>query len=127
MHILTQWNMIRRRLFASEPIGNFFYLHVVIFEIPKYYFIVKPPACWDADVSIEIYELLLLFTACLHETWSKHKPVWNLKLLWNVVPFTWEYTRRFHRSNFPNNGKTLMHMCKWYLVIIANLINLMQT
>ena len=29
--------------------------------------------------------------------------------------------------NFPNNGKALMHMCKWYLLIIANLINLMQT
>ena len=33
------------RLFASEPIGNVFYLHAVIFEIPKQLFIIKPPAC----------------------------------------------------------------------------------
>ena len=24
---------------------------------------------------------------------------------------------------FPNNSKTLLHMCKWYPLIIANLIN----
>ena len=54
--------MIGHRLFASEPIGNLFYLHAVIFEIPKQYFIIKPPACWGADVSIEINELLLLFS-----------------------------------------------------------------
>ena len=28
--------------------------------------------------------------------------------------------------NFPNNGKALLHMCKWYLVINANLINVRQ-
>ena len=28
-------NMIGHGLFASEPLGNLFYLHVVIFEIPK--------------------------------------------------------------------------------------------
>ena len=38
------------------------FLSVVIFKIPKQYFIIKPPACWGADVSIEIYELLLLFS-----------------------------------------------------------------
>ena len=54
--------MIGHRLFASKPIGSLFYLHAVIFEIPKQYFIIKPPACWGADVSIEIYELLLLFS-----------------------------------------------------------------
>ena len=37
--------MIGHGLFASEPIGNLFYLHAVIFEIPKYYFVIKPPAC----------------------------------------------------------------------------------
>ena len=60
--ILAQLNMVRHRLFASEPIGNLFYLHAVIFETPKQYFIIKPPACWGADVLIEIYELLLLFS-----------------------------------------------------------------
>ena len=63
----------------------------------------------------------------LHETQSELKPIWNLTPLWNVVPFTWQFTWRFHCRNFPNNDKTLMHMCQWYLLIIANLINLMQT
>ena len=45
-----------------EPIGNLFYLLAAIFEIPKYCFMIKPPACCGADVSIEIYELLLLFS-----------------------------------------------------------------
>ena len=54
--------MIGHQLFASELIGNLFYLPAVIFEIPKEYFIIKPPACWGADVSIEMYELLLLFS-----------------------------------------------------------------
>ena len=61
--------------------------------------------------------------ACLHETRSELKPVWNLKPLWNVVLFTWQFTWRFHCGNFPNNSKTLLHMCKWYLLINANLIN----
>ena len=61
--------------------------------------------------------------ARLHETQSELRPVWNLKPLWNVVPFTWQFTWRFHCSNFPNNRKTLLHMCKWYLLINANLIN----
>ena len=30
---------------------------------------------------------------------------------------------RFHCGNFPNNSKTLLHMCKWYFLINANLIN----
>ena len=51
----------RNRLFSKEPIGNIFFLHMATFEIPKYCFIIKPPACWGADVSIGIYELLLLF------------------------------------------------------------------
>ena len=38
-------DMIGHRLFAGEPIGNLFYRHAVIFEIPKNYFIIKPPAC----------------------------------------------------------------------------------
>ena len=32
---------------------------------------------------------------------------------------------RFHCGNFPNYSKT-MHMCKWYLLINANLINVKQ-
>ena len=30
-----------------------------------------------------------VFRACLHETRSELKPVWNLKPLWKVVSFTW--------------------------------------
>ena len=58
--------------------------------------------------------------ACLHETPSELKP------LWNVVPFTRQFIWRFHCGNILNNGKALMHMCKWYLLIIANLINAKQ-
>ena len=54
--------MTEYQLFASEPIENLFYMHAVIFEIPKQLFIIKPPDCWGADVSIEIYELLLMFS-----------------------------------------------------------------
>ena len=54
-HILAQWNMIGYRLFASDPTGNLFYLHAAIFEISKQCSIMKPPAPWGVDVSIEIY------------------------------------------------------------------------
>ena len=30
--------------------------------------------------------------AHLHETQSELKPIWNLKLLWNVIQFTWQFT-----------------------------------
>ena len=32
--------------------------------------------------------------------------------------FTWRFP-----NNFPNNSKTLLHMCKWHLLLNANLIN----
>ena len=54
--------MIGHQLSDSEPIGNIFYLQVAVFEIR---FIIKPPACSGADVSIEIYQLLLLFSIIL--------------------------------------------------------------
>ena len=34
MHVLAQWHMIGYRLFVSEPIGNDFYMHAAMFEIP---------------------------------------------------------------------------------------------
>ena len=42
-----------------------------------------------------------------------------------------EMSFRLHGSlhgdvNFPNNSKALLHMCKWYLLINANLINAKQ-
>ena len=87
------------------------------------------------------------YSARLHETRSELKPVWNLKLLGNVVPFTWQFhceqpwnlrpllkivlfPWRFHCSNFPNSktcvNVNVLHMCKWYLLINANLINAKQ-
>ena len=53
-------------MFASESIGNLFYLHAAIFEISKQCFIINPPVCWCADVSIKIYELSLLFSLILY-------------------------------------------------------------
>ena len=97
--------------------------------------------------SLHFDSQLLLFLkilrARIHETRSELKPVWNLKPLWNVVPFTWQFhceqhrnlkllskivpfTRRFHCGNFPNHSNTLLHMCKWYLLINANSINAKQ-
>ena len=76
-HILAQWNMVGHELLASEPIGNLFYLHALIFEIPKQHFIIKPPAWWGADVSIEMYELLLLFSIITP---------WLDDALWNSFP-----------------------------------------
>ena len=61
--------------------------------------------------------------ARLHETRSELKTVWNLKPLWNVVPFTWQFTWTFRCGNFPNNSKTLLHICKWYILVNANLID----
>ena len=59
-HALAQWHLTGHRLFVSESIGSVFYLHAAIFEIPMYRFVIKPPACWGADVSINIYQLLLV-------------------------------------------------------------------
>ena len=67
--------------------------------------------------------IVVKFRARLHDTQSELKPVWYLKPLWNVVPFTWQFKWRFHCGNFPSNGKTLLHLCKWYLLISAKLIN----
>ena len=68
---------------------------------------------------------LITLTACLHETRSELKPIWNLKPFWNVL-ITWQFTWRFHCGNFPNNSKTLLHICKWYLLINAKLNYIMQ-
>ena len=46
----------------SELIRNFFYLYAAMFETPMWCFIRKPPAYRGTDVSIEIYQLLLLFS-----------------------------------------------------------------
>ena len=57
-------------LFDCEPIRNIFYLPAAIFEIPRPWFIIKPPACIGPDVSIETYQLLLLFTIII-SPWLK--------------------------------------------------------
>ena len=38
------------------------------------------------------------FRACLHETQSEHKPVWNLNPLWKVVLFSWQFTSNLEIS-----------------------------
>ena len=59
-------------LFDCEPIRNIFYLPAAIFEIPRPWFIIKPPACIGPDVSIETYQLLLLFTNII-SPWLKER------------------------------------------------------
>ena len=61
--------------------------------------------------------------ARLHEIRSELKPVWNLKTLWNVFLFTWQFTWRFQSGSFLNNRKALLHLCRWYLLINVNLLN----
>ena len=60
-HGLAQWNMTGDRLFGTEPIGNILYWQAAIFKILNWRFKIKAPAGWDTNVSIEIYQLLLLF------------------------------------------------------------------
>ena len=97
-------------LFASEPIGNLFYLHEVMFEITKLYFIIKPPACWGADVSIEICQLLLLFsiiTPCSNTPYFRCHVIYvNLlhhkifSYLYFLKFFSW-YFNQINRSSCP--------------------------
>ena len=54
--------MTGHRLFASEPIGNLFLSARGNIWNSKEVFYNKTTSCWGADVSIEIYELLLLFS-----------------------------------------------------------------
>ena len=92
MHALAQWHLIDHGLFVSEPIGRVFYLHVAIFEIPMYYFIIKPP-----DVSIDICQLLLLFSII--------SPCFDECFLFYVITgrhyFSWKFiiTLRFLKRN----------------------------
>ena len=82
--------------------------------------------CWnncdDERRLLSIRHIHLLQRIRLHETRSELRPVWHLKSLWKVIPFTW----RFHCANFPNHSKTLLQMCKWYLLINAKLIDAKQ-
>ena len=81
--------------------------------------------------------------ARLRETRSEIKPVWNLKPLWKIVPFTlqfhygqpWDlkplskivsFTSPFHCGNFPKHSRILSHMRKCFLLINASLINAKQ-
>ena len=59
---------------SVKPIGNLFYLHAGIFEIPMEHFIIKPTAYWGVDVSIDIYQLSLLLTDLA--IWVKWKFIW---------------------------------------------------
>ena len=65
-HILAQWNMIGYRLFASEPIRNFFYLHAVIFVNSKVVFYNKTicllwRGCFDRDLWVVPCSNLIFF------------------------------------------------------------------
>ena len=87
-------------------------------------FLIRKSAKVFQVFKIIVYNSFILkLRARLHETRIELKPVWNLKPLWNVVLFTWQFTWRFRCGNFPNNSKALLHVCKWYLLINVNLIN----
>ena len=117
LHFPVIWEVAGKThtFFILLDIYIFNYFPVVFLEQKKY--IIFYPAVWRSNVSSFFLRARLL------ETRSELKSVWNLKPLWNVVPFTWQFTWRFHCGNFPNNSKALLHMCKCYLLINANLIN----
>ena len=114
------------------------YLHLIY--IKKMY-IVCP---WPFPIIYFLVQGNWKLRARLPEIQSELRPVWNLKPLWNIVLFTWQFhceqpwnlkpllkivpfTWRFHGSNFPNHSKTLLHICKWDLLInAANVINAKQ-
>ena len=101
--------MIGNRLFTREPIRSLFSLHVAVFKIAKWCFIIKPTACWDRNISLEIYELLLLLTliwvgflrVCFEVWWvgggGKITPYLKLVIImleaWNLVH---KYTHKFN-------------------------------
>ena len=61
--------MIGHRFFHSESVGNNFYLHMAIFEIPRQRFVIKPPACWGTDVSVETPCHIYVGTVCV-DNWQ---------------------------------------------------------
>ena len=107
------WQIAKKHEWLSNRFSDFFTYCLNLKHFASLFFLAKD------NFTFWIKSLFFSFKlrARLHETWSELKP------LWNVVPFTW----KFHCHNFSNNGKALLHMCKWYLLGYANLINLMQT
>ena len=92
MHALAEWNMIGRRLFNDiEPIGNIFYLHEAIIEVPKQRFIIKPPGCWGMDLLTEIYQLLLMFG--IISPWSRSLD-WRIPANTYLLKVNNSYTRK---------------------------------
>ena len=81
--------MIGDQLFDSEPIGNIFCLHAAIFEISKEHFIIKPLACRGTDISIKIYQLLLLFS--IISPWLDTKQLTIIFLQLVHLFFEWHY------------------------------------
>ena len=67
-----------------------------------------------------IYSHLFIWPSLLILPFSnKTTFTWDSKWTQTGLKFTW----KSHCGNFPNNSKTLLHMCEWYLLINANLIN----
>ena len=120
--------MIGYWLFASKPIENLFYLRMAIFEIPKYCFIIKLPACWGADVSIEIYELLLLFTIispCFDESFC-HDPFY-VTFLNDFLFFIEQIALKVYRKSFLQFPKFYIHTLLWPYSVCYGTIHKVRT
>ena len=79
--------MIGHCLFTSEGIRKVFCLYVAIFEIPMWCFIKKLPACWGTDVSIDIFQFLLLCSITSPWLNSRHE-VQSARIL-NGIRWLW--------------------------------------
>ena len=85
---------------SVKPIGNLFYLHAGIFEIPMEHFIIKPTAYWGVDVSIDIYQLSLLFSIislCCHSIRGTDLAIWvKWKFIWIIYQIQLEILKHVH-------------------------------
>ena len=83
----------------SLPLSQKGFELVAIFKFSKYYFLcflliltTRLRCFLYLDKSAGNWDLLVFFfRACLHETRSELKPGWNLKPLWKIFPFTWQF------------------------------------
>ena len=96
-----------------------------LLEISKQRFIKKPPACWGTDISIEIYQLLLLFSITGWECFDISKAfdkVWHdgnfeISSKWHIMEFSQAYARLFrwekttHSSQWSSLRIDKYHCC----------------
>ena len=83
-------------------------------------FLMERDSCTIMGQFLSRQECSLLNKVCETRIFQEHvymRPEVNLNRFeisnhFDMSLFTWHFTWRFHCGNFPNNSKTLLHMCK---------------